>query len=95
MFLHELAHAWDRQSLTDERRAEFLRLRRLDASGATTTRSVWDERGAEHAAEVMVWGLMDRPYRRRRSTRTAAPSAPGLRHADRTANHCHAFTAKC
>ena len=57
--LHELAHAWAESQLTTDERAAFLELRGLD---------VWDdagiprhERGMEHAAEVVSWGLMDEP----------------------------------
>jgi hypothetical protein len=55
--LHELAHAWAESQLSTDERATFLELRGLD---------VWydrrlppHERGAEHAAEVVSWGLMD------------------------------------
>ena len=55
--LHELAHAWAELQLSAAERAAFLELRGLD---------VWydprvprHERGAEHAAEVISWGLMD------------------------------------
>jgi hypothetical protein len=55
--LHELAHAWAESELSTAQRAAFLELRGLD---------VWyddrvprHERGAEHAAEVVSWGLMD------------------------------------
>ena len=55
--LHELAHAWAEAHLSSADRAAFLELRGLD---------VWyddrvprHERGMEHAAEVVSWGLMD------------------------------------
>jgi hypothetical protein len=55
--LHELAHAWAEFQLSTDDRAAFLELRGLD---------VWydhrvppHERGNEHAAEVVSWGLMD------------------------------------
>jgi hypothetical protein len=60
--LHEIAHAWDRQSLTEARRAAFLDLRGLD-EWRNDDPERWHERGAEHAAEIMVWGLIDRPVR--------------------------------
>jgi hypothetical protein len=55
--LHELAHAWAESQLTTAERAAFLELRGIDVW--------WDrryprhERGSEHAAEVVSWGLMD------------------------------------
>jgi hypothetical protein len=55
--LHELAHAWAESQLSAAERAAFLELRGLD---------VWydqrvprHQRGMEHAAEVVSWGLMD------------------------------------
>ncbi len=55
--LHELAHVWAESQLSPADRAAFLELRGLD---------VWydhriprHERGMEHAAEVVSWGLMD------------------------------------
>jgi len=60
LFLHELAHAWERKGVSDEQRSEFLRLRGL-TEWRNDDPERWHERGAEHAAEIMVWGLMDRP----------------------------------
>lgn len=57
--LHELVHAWDygTDALVDEVRNDFLRLRDLDAwEGAHLE---WEHRGAEHAAEIVAWGLME------------------------------------
>jgi hypothetical protein len=53
--LHELAHAWEYATLTDETRAEFMDMRGLATwnDGATP----WKERGVEDLAEVIVWGL--------------------------------------
>jgi hypothetical protein len=60
LILHELAHAWDDDVLTDGRRAVF-----LDWRGLTQwwggEREHWGEYGAEQAAETIVWGVIDRP----------------------------------
>jgi hypothetical protein len=60
MVLHETAHAWIDHTVTDERRASFQQLR-----GWTYWRdydaAAWHENGTEQAAEIMVWGLIDRP----------------------------------
>jgi hypothetical protein len=75
LYLHELAHAWDHHALRDERRRTFLDLRGLtewnndDPDG-------WHDRGAEHAAEIVMWGLMDRPIS---VVRLEANSCPELR----------------
>ena len=56
MTLHVLSHAWTHQNLDDADREAFLELRNLH---------YWDEparwfaMGAEHAAEIMAWGLLD------------------------------------
>jgi hypothetical protein len=54
--IHELAHSWAETTLTDAQRTAFLELRGLDT---WTGGSTWDERGAEHAAEIITWGVMD------------------------------------
>jgi hypothetical protein len=62
LFLHELAHAWDGHTLSEEERARFLELRGLSRwwdDGSAR----WHELGAEHAAAILVWGLIDRPLR--------------------------------
>jgi hypothetical protein len=57
--LHELAHAWAETRMTGDDRAALLRLRRLDAwTDPRLPRHDW---GAEHAAEIVSWGLMDEP----------------------------------
>lgn len=59
LVLHELAHAFERHGLDDARREAFLALR-----GMTAWREGgWHDRGAEHAAEIIAWGLIDRPTR--------------------------------
>jgi hypothetical protein len=60
LVLHETAHAWAAHDLSDERKADFQSLR-----GWTYWRNheevAWHENGSEQAAEMMVWGLIDRP----------------------------------
>lgn len=55
--LHEIAHAWDYHSLDSGTRSAFLELRNHDA----WREGAWHERGAENAAEIIAWGLIDRP----------------------------------
>jgi hypothetical protein len=59
LVLHEIAHAWDHHTLIGEPREAFLTTRGL----SSWRDGDWHERGAEHAAEIIVWGLMDRPVR--------------------------------
>ncbi len=56
--LHELAHAWAHHNLSDQQRAAFTTLRGLE--GWNDDSLDWAERGAEHAAEIIAWALMDR-----------------------------------
>jgi hypothetical protein len=55
--LHELAHAWAEAELSTDERAAFLERRGLDVW--YDVRIPRHERGMEHAAEVVSWGLMD------------------------------------
>ena len=57
--LHELGHAWADATLTDDERAAFLDLRGLDAWNTGD----WEERGFEHAAEILMWGLAAEPFK--------------------------------
>jgi hypothetical protein len=59
LILHELAHAYEHQFVSDEVREEFLELRGLERWRGSDL--AWHEAGAEHTAEILVWGLMDRP----------------------------------
>ncbi len=60
LVVHELAHAWDRHDLQDDRRQDFLEVRGLQQWRGDAE---WHDRGAEHAASIITWGLMDRPVR--------------------------------
>ncbi len=57
IMLHELAHAWANLELSDDDRERFVRFRGL--AGWNDQSHSWGERGTEHAAEVIAWGLMD------------------------------------
>ena len=56
--LHELAHAWAETQLSGRAAGRVPRLRRARRPGSIrgSRRHEW---GAEHAAEVVSWGLMD------------------------------------
>lgn len=55
--VHELAHAWIETNFTETDRRSFLQLRGLES---WTEADQWDQRGAEHAAEIITWAIMDR-----------------------------------
>jgi hypothetical protein len=55
--LHELGHAWADHTINEETKARFLADRGLSTWGDPQT--PWEEKGAEHAAEIITWALMD------------------------------------
>ncbi|HEU4916337.1 MAG TPA: hypothetical protein VFV13_07210 [Acidimicrobiia bacterium] len=57
VILHELAHAWVHENLSEMARQEFLDLRGLERW--RDEEAPWGEQGMEHAAEIMAWRLMD------------------------------------
>ncbi len=57
VLVHELGHVWTTDAVGPLERQAFLDVRGLDA----WKQGEWHERGAEHASEILVWGLMDRP----------------------------------
>jgi hypothetical protein len=57
--VHELAHVWTAATLSDADREAFLAARGLDAW--TGEDVAWADRGTEHAAEILTWGVMDPP----------------------------------
>ena len=58
--VHELAHAWAHQHLSDATRDEFVALRGVDSWHDEADR--WDLRGDEHAAEIIAWGVSEIPF---------------------------------
>jgi len=54
--LHELAHVWDSENLTDRDRAALLELRGLEHWGGVE----WEHCGGEHLAESIAWALDER-----------------------------------
>ena len=60
MVLHETAHAWAAHALTDDRKAQFQALRGFEHWRANDE-VPWHENGTEQAAEILLWGLIDRP----------------------------------
>ena len=56
--LHELAHAWAHENLTEDDIDEFLDSRGLDVWAGP--RAPWELKGSEHAAEIISWALFDR-----------------------------------
>lgn len=58
--LHELAHAWIDQNVNETVTAAFVELRAVDTWLARD--HLWQDRGAEHAAEIFMWGVQDGDY---------------------------------
>ena len=53
--LHEMAHAWVDVHVSADLEARFLRLRQLETWNDHAID--WEERGTEHAAEIISWAL--------------------------------------
>lgn len=60
MLLHELGHAWSEHTATEEALEAFKELRGYD-HWLDYEQAMWHENGTEQAAEILVWGLVDRP----------------------------------
>jgi hypothetical protein len=61
MLLHELGHVWVAQNVPPAEHDAFMQMRD-DVSVWTGTAVPWSERGFEHAANVIAWGLLEKPY---------------------------------
>lgn len=57
--LHEVAHAWAAHDLDGVRRDAFQSLRGW--SEWLSAHQPWHENGSEQAADIIVWGVIDRP----------------------------------
>jgi hypothetical protein len=66
--LHEMAHAWVDANVSADLEARFLRLRQLETWNDHAVD--WEERGTEHAAEIISWALNGQ------GTGTERPSIP-------------------
>lgn len=60
LVLHETAHAWAAHDLSDDRKVDFQAVRGWEY-WRDHEQAEWHENGSEQAAEIMVWGLIDRP----------------------------------
>lgn len=59
LMLHELAHVWMWMWLTEPIQDQFLARMHLPTWDSTDV--PWEQRGSEHAAAVIAWGLADEP----------------------------------
>lgn len=57
--LHELAHSWLEANLDTQSRQTILDLTKTTSWHDRS--APWDQRGIEWAAEILAWGLLDRP----------------------------------
>lgn len=55
LMLHEFAHAWTHENLSQGQLDAFLSMRGLE--NWNDPDSDWDRRGTEHASEIITWGL--------------------------------------
>lgn len=59
--LHELAHAWEAHNVPTEKHEPFMAMR-TDATSWASREVPWPQRGREHAANVVAWGVLEDPY---------------------------------
>ena len=57
--IHEMAHAWDHHMLDEAGREALMDIRTVTG----WREGEWHERGAEQAAEIILWGVIDQPIR--------------------------------
>ncbi len=58
--LHELAHVWRAEYLTEQHKQVFLDARGLSAWWDPSV--PWAAQGTEHSAEIIAWGLAEESY---------------------------------
>ena len=61
ILLHELAHVWVAENVPPANHAAFMKMRD-DVQVWAGTAVPWANRGSEHAANVIAWGLLEKPY---------------------------------
>jgi len=61
ILLHELAHVWEAHNVDASNHEPFMAMRDGVVSWAGLDVE-WDERGREHAANVIAWGLLEDPH---------------------------------
>jgi hypothetical protein len=61
ILLHELAHVWEAHDVAAAKHEPFMEMRDGVSSWAGLD-VTWAERGREHAANVIAWGLLEDPY---------------------------------
>lgn len=71
--LHELAHVWIADNVSESQRTRFLDQRELETWGDNNW--PWEQRGVEWAADTIAWGLLDGPFS---PSQLGSPSEPEL-----------------
>lgn len=89
--LHELAHVWSRTAVARAHHDMFLAVRSL----ASWSDGAWAARGSEHASEVIVWGLIDRPVVPGHITNNSCRELLIAYRALTGTHPLHGFTSRC
>ncbi len=61
ILLHELAHVWVSFNVRPAQHEPFMAMRN-DVQLWASSQVPWEQRGCEHAANVIAWGLLEDPY---------------------------------
>ena len=66
--LHEIAHAWNHENLSDAQRSEYVAIG--DFGSWDEPETPWFDRGSEDAADTIAWALLEEPIT------SASPDGP-------------------
>jgi hypothetical protein len=61
ILLHELAHVWASHHLPFAKHEPFMAMR-ADVISWASSEVAWAQRGSEHAANVIAWGVLEDPF---------------------------------
>ena len=61
ILLHELAHIWEARNVPEAKHATFIATR-IDVESWASLDVPWNQRGREHAANVIAWDLLEEPF---------------------------------
>ena len=61
ILLHELAHVWETRNVPKARHSTF-NATRIGVKSWASLDVPWSQRGREHAANIIAWGLLEEPF---------------------------------
>ena len=61
ILLHELAHIWEASNFPEAKHSTFNAMR-INVESWASPDVPWNQRGREHAANIIAWGLLEQPF---------------------------------